>query len=51
MKREIIQLENNLGFFANSKGADKLKADVQKKIDAVNQKIEVAKSKLKLIPR
>lgn len=51
LKREIIQLENNLGFFANSKGADKLKADVQKKIDAVNQKIEVAKSKLKLIPR
>lgn len=51
LKKEIIQLETNLGFFANSKGADKLKADVQKKIDSANKKIDEAKDKLKMIPR
>jgi predicted DNA-binding protein YlxM (UPF0122 family) len=50
VKQQIIQFENNLGFFANSKGADVLKAEVEKKIDAEKRKIEALKQKLKLIP-
>ena len=49
-KKEITQLENNLGFFANSKGADKLKQEVEKKIDAERKKIEALKTRIKLIP-
>lgn len=50
IKAEIIQLENNLGFFAKSKGADALKLDVQKKIDKAQQEIESIKQKIKMIP-
>lgn len=50
IKGEIIQLENNLGFFAKSKGADALKLDVQKKIDKAQQEIESIKQKIKMIP-
>ena len=49
--KEITQLENNLGFFANSKGADALKKEVEKKVDRVKEKIEEIKAKLKMIPR
>lgn len=48
--KEINLLENNLGFFANSKGADTLKKDVEKKIDRAKDKIEALKRKLKSIP-
>ena len=50
LKKEVILLENNLGFFANSKGADALKKDVEKKINKANSQIEGIKAKLKLIP-
>ena len=50
VKQDMIQLENNLGFFANSKGANVLKAEVEKKIDAEREKIEALKAKLKSIP-
>lgn len=50
LKSTIIQYENNLGFFANSKGANALKADVEKKIASSKNKIEEIKRKLKLIP-
>lgn len=50
LKREILQLENNLGFFARSKGADALRAEVEKKIEAANRKIDQAKQRLKMIP-
>ena len=49
-KKEINLLENNLGFFSSSKGADALRKDVEKKIDRANQKIEGLKRKLKAIP-
>lgn len=49
-KKEINLLENNLGFFANSKGADSLKKDVEKKINRSKDKIEALKRKLKSIP-
>lgn len=50
IKKEIIQLENNLGFFSNSKGANKLKEDVEKKINHANDRIAGIKSMLKMIP-
>ena len=49
-QKEIIQLENNLGFFANSKGADSLKKEVEKKVDFAKDKIAEIKTKLKMIP-
>lgn len=50
IKQDMIQLENNLGFFANSKGANVLKAEVEKKVEAEREKIEALKAKLKSIP-
>jgi hypothetical protein len=49
-QKEITLLENNLGFFANSKGADALKQDVDKKIQKAQAKINEIKGKLKLVP-
>ena len=49
-QKEITQLENNLGFFANSKGADALKKDVEKKVKVAKDKIEGIKKQLKMIP-
>jgi hypothetical protein len=39
-----------LGFFANSKGANALKDQVEANIAEEQKKIEVLKSKLKMIP-
>ena len=50
LKNEIRQYENNLGFFANSKGADELKKEVEAKINASKNKIEALKRKLSMIP-
>lgn len=50
LQKEMFTLENNLGFFARSKGADQLRSDVQKKIDAAQEKIKGLRAKLKLIP-
>lgn len=49
-KKEIFQLENNLGFFAKSKGADALRKEVEKKVERANEKINALKQKLKSIP-
>ncbi len=40
IESEINQYENNLGFFANSKGADKLKAEVMKKIEKAKEEVD-----------
>ena len=50
LKQDIIQYENNLGFFANSKGANDLKKEVEKKIEHSKRKIEEMKRKIKMIP-
>jgi len=50
LKGTITQYENNLGFFAKSKGANALKEDVEKNIEHSKTKIEEIKHKLKLIP-
>lgn len=51
IKQEIIQYENNLGFFANSKGANALKQEVERKIESSNEKIAALKQRLKMIPQ
>ncbi|MDG1331548.1 MAG: DUF349 domain-containing protein [Crocinitomicaceae bacterium] len=50
IQKEIHQLENNLGFFANSKGADSLKKDVEKKVQRAQDKILALRAKMKMIP-
>ncbi len=49
LKSDILQFENNLGFFAKSKGADILKKEVEGKIAAAQRKIEELKEKIKMI--
>ncbi len=50
LKAEMLQFENNLGFFAKSKGADTLKAEVEGKINASKNKIDSLIRKMKMIP-
>ncbi|HTO36817.1 MAG TPA: DUF349 domain-containing protein [Brumimicrobium sp.] len=50
IKHEIIQFENNLGFFANSKGSNPIKEQVEKSIQVEQEKLEALKAKLKMIP-
>lgn len=50
VKQEILQFENNLGFFANSKGKNPFKEQVEKNILAEKEKLDALKAKLKLIP-
>lgn len=47
LNQEILQYENNLGFFGNSKGADSLKKEVEQKISIHRKKIDELKQKLK----
>ena len=48
---EILQLENNLGFFASSKKADLLKVEFEKKIQDAKQEQALLEAKLKLLKR
>lgn len=50
LKSNVIQYENNLGFFSNAKKANPLIQDVEKKINQSKTKIEEIKRKLQLIP-
>jgi hypothetical protein len=50
LKSDILQFENNLGFFAKSKGADALRKEVEAKINISKNKIEALIRKLKMIP-
>ncbi len=50
VKNTIVQYENNLGFFANSKGANSLKEEVERKITKEKEKLAALKAKLKMIP-
>lgn len=46
LKADILQYENNLGFFSKSKGADALRKEVEGKIAASNRKIDELKRKI-----
>jgi predicted DNA-binding protein YlxM (UPF0122 family) len=49
LKNDMLQYENNLGFFAKSKGADSLRKEVESKIMAAKRRIEELQQKLKLL--
>jgi hypothetical protein len=46
----MLQYENNLGFFARSKGADALRKEVEQKIQHAQRSIDGLIRKLKMIP-
>ncbi len=46
---EIIQFENNLGFFARSKGAEAMIAGIEKKIEKAKREIADLKEKIKIV--
>lgn len=49
LQEDIHTWENNMAFFANSKGANKLKEDFEKKVEKVNSQISKLKKELKLV--
>ena len=51
LEQEIGLLENNIGFFAKSKNAEALVADVKAKIDRAREEMAAAIEKVKLIDR
>ncbi|MDE7305203.1 MAG: DUF349 domain-containing protein [Alistipes sp.] len=51
LEQEAAQLENNIGFFARSKGAEALIADVRSKIARMREEIAATVEKVKLLDR
>ena len=51
LEQEIGLLENNIGFFAKSKNAEALVADVRAKIDRAREEMAAAVEKVKLIDK
>lgn len=51
LQTEINTLENNIGFFGKSKGAQSLVTDYQDKINAAKAEVDKLKAQLKMIPR
>ncbi len=49
LENDLVLLDNNVGFFAKSKNAESLIADVKKKIEVTRQKIETLKEKIRVI--
>ncbi len=47
LQQEIQTYENNIGFFGLSKGAEKLKAQMQERIDAAKAKLEDLKARIR----
>lgn len=51
LEQEIALLENNIGFFARSKNAEALVADVRQKIERAKAEMQAAIEKVRLIDR
>ena len=49
LEQEIGLLENNIGFFAKSKNAEAMIAEVRAKIERAKQEMQAAIEKVKLI--
>lgn len=49
IEEDVLTYENNLGFFANSKGAEKMIEDVNRKIDKHKRQLDKYKLRLKLL--
>ncbi len=47
LKKDLILWENNISFFANSKNADLLKADFEKKINKGKKEVDLLKAKVR----
>ena len=47
LQQEIQTYENNIGFFGLSKGAEKLKAQMQERIDSAKQRLEDLKAQIR----
>ena len=51
LESDIATLENNMGFFAKSKNADKLLEDIKKKIEAGKAELKQLEEKIKMIDK
>jgi hypothetical protein len=49
LENDLVLLDNNVGFFAKSKNAESLIADVKRKIEQTKEKIETLKEKIRVI--
>ena len=49
LESDLILLDNNVGFFAKSKNAESLIADVKRKIEQTKENIEMLKEKIRVI--
>lgn len=49
LREEIIVLENNIGFFSNSKQSEIMKAEYEKKINRAKNDLKVLEAKLKIL--
>ncbi len=49
LREEISVLENNIGFFSNSKQSELIKAEYEKKINKAKNDLQVLESKLKIL--
>ena len=49
MEQDIATLENNMGFFARTKNADSMIADVKKKINIAREELARIEEKIKII--
>lgn len=49
LRDEIATLENNIGFFANSKQSEILKAEYEKKIQKIKNDVKVLEAKMKIL--
>lgn len=49
LENDLVLLDNNIGFFAESKNAESLIKDVNKKIEDTKKKIEFLKNKIRVI--
>ncbi|MGD9558279.1 MAG: hypothetical protein AB7V25_14740 [Mangrovibacterium sp.] len=49
MENDLALLNNNIGFFANTKNAESLIDDVNKKIQNTQEKIELLREKIRII--
>ena len=49
LREEIVILENNIGFFSNSKQSEIMRAEYEKKINRAKNEVKVLEAKLKIL--
>ena len=48
LRDEIAAMENNIGFFSNSKNSELMRAEYEKKINKAKEDLKVLEEKLKI---